>query len=249
MDLTQWIDRIATYFSALNPRPADLVLAVFVCIGLLLLASWVAGRAQMRKRSELILTYLDDSTAADAEIEKPLSSGGFETTLRPAPEPFDFCLVRYRTRAQFNPLAWLLQLIAPSPEHFEIRAMLPSPPGSELVWIRGQLPATALGLYPSRDLWTLRRLDIVDTEYATRGDATNAVQHAFGELQNRFGPFLVHIVVRADIPYTETTQSELLDGIAEPHVTVALSTARLDPAQTPILIALVRNLGRAARID
>ncbi len=249
MDLTQWIDQVATYFRTLNPRPADLVLGVFVCIGLLLLASWVAGRAQLRRRSERFLTYLDDSTAADAEIAKPLSSGGFETTLRPAPEPFDFCFVRYRTRAKFNPLAWLLQLIAPSPEQLEIRAMLPSPPGSELVWIRGQLPPTALGLHPSRDLWTRHRLDTVDAEYSTRGDATNAVQHAFSELQNRFGPFLVHIVVRADVAYTETTQSELLAGVAEPHVTVTLSTARLDPAQTPVLIALVRSLGRAARID
>jgi hypothetical protein len=249
MDLTQWIDQVALSLSSANPSTADLILALVVCVGIVLLASWIAGRAQMLKRSRLFLVNLDDSTAAHTELDRPASAGGFATTLLPAPEPYDFCFVRYRTRAEFNPLAWLLQLIAPAPELLEIRAMLPAPPGSELVWIRGQLPATALGLHPSRDLWTLHRLDIVDAEYATRGDATNAVQHAFGELQNRFGPFLNHIVVRADVAYTRTTQAELVDGTVEPHITVSLSTARLDPGQTQILMALVRSLGRAAQID
>jgi hypothetical protein len=249
MDLNRWIDQIIADLSPASLRPIDLLWATMIGVGILLLASWVAGNVQMLRRSRQFLTYLDDSTAADATIERPISSGGFETKLCPAPEPFDFCFVRYQTRAKFNPLAWLLQLIAPSPERLEIRAMLPSSPGSELVWIRGQLPATALGLHPSRDLWTLHRLDTVDAAYATRGDATNAVQHVFAELQNRYGPFLVYIVVRADVAYTETTQAEIMNGRAQPHVTVALSTARLDPAQTPILIALIRSLGQAARID
>jgi len=249
MDLTQWIEQVELSLSSANPSPTDLILALVGGVGVVLLASWIAGRAQMLKRSRLFLVHLNDSTAAHTELDQAASPGGFATTLLPAPEPYDFCFVRYRTRAEFNPLAWLLQLIAPAPENLEIRAMLPEPPGSELVWIRGQLPATALGLHPSRDLWTLHRLDIVDAKYATRGDATNAVQHTFGELQNRFGPFLNHIVVRADVAYTETTQAAIIDGTAEPHITVSLSTARLDPAQTPVLVALVRSLGRAAQID
>lgn len=244
MDLTLWGEQIA-----MNPAP---VLAV--AIGAIVLASWMAGREQMLRRSRLFLVQFDDSTASSAEVARPASAAGFAITLRPAPDPFDYCSVRYRTSAQFNPVAWLLQLVAPAPEQLVIRAMLPSAPGSELVWIRGQLTGAALGLYPSRELWTRHRLDTVDAEYVTRGDATNAVRFVFGELQNRFGPFLTHIVVRADVASAETSDATALyaavtDGSAEPHITVTLNTARLDPNQTAVLVALVRSLGRAAIID
>ncbi len=224
MGLTQWMDLIVA-----NPV-LMLVFGVFVVLA----ASWLAGRRQMQERGRQFLAQIDDSTVAHAAIDAPVSAGGFIATLLPAPEPYDHCSVRYQTSADLNPFVWLTQLIAPAPEHLVIHATLPSPPGSELVWDRGQSPPTALGLHPGRELWSRRRLDTVDAEYATRGDITNGVQHVFAELQSRFGPFLRRIIVSAE---------------SEPHIIVILSTERFDPVQTPVLIALVRSLGRAATIE
>ena len=109
--------------------------------------------------------------------------------------------------------------------------MLMGRPSAELIWIRGRTPATALGRLPGSGLWTLRRLDFVDAEYVTRGDNTNGVQHVFGELMNRYDPFLSSIVV---------------DAGADPHLNVTLDAARFDPAQVPTLMSLVQRLGRAA---
>ena len=242
MDLTQWLDLIARI-----PRIGRLAVRrlVIVCLA----ASWVAGRRRCSSGDEqfLVPTRRQHSRPMPT-LEAPVSAGGFVTTLLPAPEPFDYCSVRYRTRAEFNPFAWLTQLIAPAPEHLVLRAMLPC-----AARLRACLDSRTDAVHSARSapravsFGPVIALIIVDAEYATRGDTTNGVQHAFGELQNRFGPFLS---TSWSVPMC-LWRSHMLSrkGVAEPHITVTLSTARFDPAQTPVLIALIRSLGRAATID
>lgn len=227
MNWTTW-----TNLTAANP--AMVVISLVICgAGILLVASWAAGRRRWQRRSRRFFDQLEESTASHALPHSAPSAAGFDASLEPAPDPFAQCSIRYRTHAAYNPLAWPLQLISPPPERLVIQADLPSPPASALIWTRGRAPAVALGRGQPTNLWTLHRLDFVDAEYATHGELTNGIQHIFSELQTRYGPFLLQVTVSAD---------------GQPHLRLSLASARLDPAGIPMLLALVQGLGRAARI-
>ena len=210
---------------------SNIFLLAMAGIGLLLLLIWLLGRRHYRACSLLFIRHLEESSAPDAVARVTPTAAGFEADLEPAPDPFARCRVTYRTNAEFNLLAWPLQLLAPSLERLTVQAVLPSAPSANLVWNRGRTPATALGRGEASELWKLHRLDFVEAEYATRGVFTNGVEHFFAELQTRFGPFLGEVYVDAD---------------AEPHLSVTINTARFDPAQLHTVLALVQGLGRSS---
>ena len=213
--------------------PMTLLWLVVVALLLLFAMSWVLSRRHYFERGQQLINEFEDSTISHAVVHSGPMPAGFELDLEPAPDPFNTCRIRYRTSAAYNPLAWSLQLLSPPPERLTIEANLPSAPMAELIWHHDREPAAALGRSVDSTLWILRRLDFAGAEYVTRGPLTNGVQHVFSELQTRFNPFLLHIVVTADI---------------EPHLTIVLDTARFDPAQAPRLLALVLAMGRSARI-
>lgn len=200
---------------------------------ILFAVSWVIGRHHFTVRGRQFIHEFEHSTISHAVLNAGPAPGGFGLHLDPAPDPFSQCRIRYRTSAALNPLAWTLQLLSPLPEYLTIEAELPLAPAAELVWHHDRVPAAALGRSEDSTLWILRRLDFANAEYVTRGPLTNGVQHIFGDLHTRFNPFLMHVVVTADV---------------KPNLTIVLNTARFDPAQAPKLLALFLAMGRAARI-
>jgi hypothetical protein len=129
------------------------------------------------------------------------------------------------------------QLLNPFTHHAErliFVAKLPARPAAELLWQEGQAPGRALAQRDRSHLWVLRRLDVVDAEYAVRGANTGAIEHVFLDLQTRFRPFLVRIGVQAD---------------ADPECTVILRLARFELRDLPAFVTSLRGLGRASQRD
>jgi hypothetical protein len=78
------------------------------------------------------------------------------------------------------------------------------------------------------------RLDFMSTEYATRGVNTNAIRHAFHDMQTRFG----HLLVRCRIQRGETVECEFV-----------LRSSGLDSEDVAALITTIRAVGRAALLN
>ena len=83
-------------------------------------------------------------------------------------------------------------------------------------------------------LWVARRLDFLDGEYSVRGKNPAAVEHAFVELQTRFGAFLQRVSVQAE---------------PAPALDVVLGTAGLNSEEIPALVERVRALARGALLE
>ena len=124
----------------------------------------------------------------------------------------------YRTAQTFDLAGQLLNPVTHHAERLVFVAKLPSRPAAELIWQEGQAPGCALAQRDRSHLWVLRRLDVVNAEYAVRGANTGAIEHVFLDLQTRFRPFLVRISVQAD---------------ADPECTVVLRLARFNLQELP----------------
>src|SRR6185295_15573622 len=102
---------------------------------------------------------------------------------------------------------------------------------AELIWMRGRIPSRALGNDRGATLWVQRRLDFVNSEYATRGVNPGALVHVFTDLQTRFGPWLYKVSIQAeDIPELE----------------IVLTTTALNAEEMSAVVTTLRAAGRAA---
>lgn len=212
-------------------QPAPLLLAA-VCLGaaLLYVLGYVIDRVAVARRSAALFAALNDSARGTPVASSGPDASGFRARLEPAPDPFvEFEVIHESTRVR-NPWAWLFPSTVPRREYLYFFANLADPPTQELAWARRRTPPAALSTTPQRTLWTLHRLDLIDSEYTTRGDNPNGVRHAFVELQTRFGPMLEQLTVYRDDAY---------------HVRLMLRTTTLVHSDVPTLVGLLRALGRA----
>lgn len=210
-----------------NARGVSLLLLVVT----LLLLSWLVGRLQNRRHSQMMLTALNDSARGQIVCPEGAQSDGFAATIQPAPEPFRQFTIVYHAASNLNLLGWLLRGLTRHPDQLFIRGSLPDPPLAELIWTRGGIPGYALGYRASAGLWVQGWLDITNSEYATRGVNPSALVHLFRDLQTRFGPLLSKVQVQAD---------------ARPEVEIVLRGAGLTREEIPALVATIRGIGRAA---
>src|SRR5690606_6064546 len=141
----------------------------------LLVGLWVTARLRKRRRTRAMLAALQGSTRGRVAPFRGPSAWGFTATVTPAPEPFREFSVSYRPMSIFDPVDLARRLGGRTLGLMHVWALLPEPPSAEIVWIRGQAPARAVGREPGRGLWIHHRLDIRSTEYATRGTNTSAL--------------------------------------------------------------------------
>jgi hypothetical protein len=202
-------------------------------LGLLLIVmtGWFAGSVRKSLRSKSILRALNDSSRGKIAPQRGPGAGGFVAEIRPAPEPYRWFWAEYRPRSWLNIMDLVLRIISGHGDWLVLRADLPERPSAELIWLRGQVPGRALGKGPGRGLWMSRRLDFLNTEYATRGVNTGALERAFTDVQTRFGPFVRRFRIQAD---------------ENPEVEVVVSMAGLNMEDVPALITMLRTAGRAA---
>ena len=217
------MERLAAFLPILLPVAAALLYAT----------GFVLDQVQAGQRSRRLLAALNDSARGVPQASHGPGRRGFLADIQPPPEPFDRVTVEHRIRQPLNPWAWLFPATVARREFLLIRATLPTPPRQELIWLRHGTPATALGLEPGSGLWTLHNMDFIAGEYASRGDNTTGVRHGLSELQTRLGPWLDEVTVWHDPAHAE-------------NVRLIVRTAPLTMADVPILINLVRSLGRAA---
>lgn len=216
--------------------PPDLLanrflLTTLVALALLLILAIVAARLQTARRGHAILAVLNESARGQVSMLRGPDSGGFVGSFQPPPEPFVHFVANYRSAAPFDLAGQLLNPLTHHAERLVFVAKLPSRPAAELIWQEGQSPGRALAQRDRSHLWVLRRLDVVNAEYAVRGANTGAIEHVFLDLQTRFRPFLERISVQAD---------------ADPECTVTLRLARFNLQELPALVTSLRGLGRAA---
>jgi hypothetical protein len=204
------------------------LLLLVVTVGLVLIAHW-----QTVHRSQAMLRAFQDSTRGRVLVRRGPDGRGFEAAIEPAPEPMVQFTMHYQARSNLDPRHWLMRR-ARREEQLVIQGRLSEPPQQELHWVRGSIPGRALGKAPSATLWTLHQLDFVQTEFATRGTNPGALIHAFSELQTRFEPLLDQMLVLRE---------------RQPTFTLALRSRKLEVAEIPALVALVRAAGRAARLQ
>ena len=198
--------------------------------GLCGLGGWLLIQWRVRHRSRQMITAFQDSARGHLVLTQPLSGGGFAARLEPAPEPFAHFTITYRVRFHWGLFGWPTHA-HPKDDRLVLQGTLPTRPAQELQWVRGQIPARALGKAPDQVLWLLHRLDFVQSEYVTRGTNPGSVQHSFSDLQRRFEPLLYQITILAE---------------NDPHVVVALQGQKLNIDQIASLMGLVRSIGRAA---
>jgi hypothetical protein len=197
---------------------------------LLFVVGYAVDRVATGRRSAALFAALNDSARGTPVASLPPGANGFVARVEPPPEPFSRFEVQHETVRVFNPMAWLFPSSMRRREYLFFFANLPHTPTQEIAWARHRTPPAALSPTPHRTLWTLHHLDIIDGEYATRGDNPNGVRHAFAELQRRFGPQLEQLTVYRDDAY---------------HVRVMIRATPLVPSDVSIVVGLVRALGRA----
>lgn len=209
-----------------------LLLTSAVAVLLLLILAVIAARVQSVRRGREILARLDESARGSIKLLRGPDAGGFVGTFEVPPDPFLRLVADYRAARTYDLLGQLLNPFTHHAERLIFVAKLPARPTAELIWQEGQAPGRALAQRDRSHLWVLRRLDVVNAQYAVRGANTGAIEHVFLDLQARFRPFLVRISVQAD---------------ADPECTVVLRLTRFDLRELPALVTSLRGLGRAAQ--
>jgi hypothetical protein len=212
----------------LNNRLWPLMLLALIVL-LALALRWIIKSMQTTGRSRAMVAALADSTRSQVITTQPPGRTGFLVALKPAPEPFRHFTISYHATSNFA-------LRHPA-DRLIFQGKLVTSPRAELLWQRGQIPARALG---GRALWARRRLDVTNSEYATRGDNlrgdnVNAIIRVFSDLHTRFGSALEKVTIQAEV---ETE--------GEPEVEVVLWGNQLMPEEIPALVAVMRAMGRAA---
>jgi hypothetical protein len=219
------MEQIANWLS----DPQSMV-TLFSIVALLVLG-WLAGALQNMRRSRAMLGILNDSTRGVVSLQWGPNFQGFFAHIQPAPEPFTQFIITYHAASNLNVLGMLLRPLTRQADRMVIHGKLLAHPKAELIWMRGRIPARALGNDRGATLWVQRHLDFVNTEYATRGVNPGALAHVFADLQTRFGPWLYKMSIQADDP---------------PDMEIVLTTRRLNPEELSALVTTLRAAGRAA---
>jgi hypothetical protein len=204
-------------------------------LALLLIGGAIAlGVSLRRRRAAALALALGDSTRGNLRFAQPLSAAGFQALIAPPPDPFVELSVRLALAGGRSPAAAALWPVGGRGQSLGFAGRFRRPPTAELLWARGHLPDRALGRGVGTQLWVARRLDFLEGEYTVRGKNPAAVEHAFVELQTRFGAFLQRVSVQAD---------------PAPALDVLLDTAGLNAEEVPALVERVRALARGALVE
>lgn len=206
-------------------------LATLLCVAALLAIGVIAGLVQNTRRCAEIAAALSDSTRGRLRPTSASTARHLEARIEPAPDPFREFTVSFAAVTTFSPLDLALRLFFGRKQRLLIRGELLKRPEEEIVWLRGHAPARSLGRSAATALWVQRRLDIVNGEYAVHGVNPAAIEHAFWDLQTRFGAVLEKISVQAD---------------ATPGVEIIVRADNLNAEDLPALVTTIRSLGRAS---
>ena len=191
------------------------------------------GIVTNRRRAWAMAAALGDSTRSVLRYIRPPGATGFAARFAPAPEPFAELSVEFIAANRFSPIDLMKHLLHNRTQELRFAGRLVSAPLNEILWSNLHLPARALGRSRTTELWVERRLDFIQGVYALRGANANAVDHAFSEMQGRFGAF--------------TQSISVLDAPAG-HVIVTLHTNGFNSEEVSALVAALRSLARAGLI-
>jgi len=233
----------------MNPNALfDLRIAIPVALSLLYSLLWAMAAWQTLQRGRALWKALDDSTRSRLDADRTPGVSGFAATLQPAVEPFQHLATVYQPVSIFTPAGVLLRPFMRGQERLLFWGTLHSPPQSELLWVRGNIPAVASGIGARTQLWQQRRLDVLQLDYAVRGSNVGAIETAFRTLQSRFAPLLMVVRVQAH-PDRMDADLPVTGSPFEPQpveVAIVLRSAELSLSEIPALVNAVRALGRAA---
>lgn len=202
-------------------------------LALLLALSWSVGYSQKRRRTQAMLTAVNDATFGRCIPRSRTGAWGFAVSVEPPPERFAEFNISYQPVSIFDPGDLLRICFGKQRATLQIAGVLLDAPTAELIWVRGQPPARALGVRPGRAPWVQSRLDYAGAEYATRGSNVAAIKHLFRDLYARFAPILGSIVIQREV---------------RPHLRV-VARGRIEARDVSPLITSVRALGRAAMME
>jgi hypothetical protein len=220
-----WSEDVWVWFTT-NGRVA----AIGVVVVLVLTLAWYAGWLQKRQRALAMLSAVNDTTFGRCVPRSRTGAWGFAVAVEPTPEPFREFNISYQPVSIFDPFDLVRILFGKRRTSLQIAGMLTHEPVAEIVWVRGQPPARALGVKPGRAPWVYARLDFADAEYATRGTNVGALRHVLQDMYARFTPALVWITVQRE---------------RRPQVRV-VAERKIEARDVSPLIASVRALGRAS---
>jgi hypothetical protein len=205
---------------------------ILAALSLILALTWIAGWLQKRRRSQAILTAVNDATFGRCIARSRSGAWGFAVSVEPAPERFREFNISYQPLSIFDPIDLFRYAFGGKKATFQISGVLMDVPTAELIWMRDQPPVRALGKMPGRAPWVQARLDIAGAEYATRGANIGAVKHVFQDMYARFTPALSLISIQRE---------------RRPHLRVVVE-GRIDARDVSPLITSVRSLARAAML-
>ncbi len=201
-----------------------------ISVLLLLLIGVLAGLVQNGRRNQLLLTALDNSWRGRAKPLRPINWRGFAVTLDPPPDPYVKFEARFTAFSYFSLIDLLLRSGGGAANMLQFTGKLANRPHQEVLWMRGRPAGRALGRSGDPALWQARRIDLLNGDFAVRGVNTSAIEHAFFDLQARYGPFLQKVSLQADEPI----EMELM-----------INAGQLTAEDIPGLVAALRGLGRA----
>lgn len=209
------------------------IAAIVVAVALLLALAWLVGWLQKRRRTQAMLIAVNDATFGRCMPRSQTGAWGFAVAVEPPPERFREFNISYQPMSIFDPIDLLRYWFGRRRTNFQIAAVLLDVPTSELIWVRGQPPARALGTNPGRAPWVQSRLDFAHTEYATRGANVGAMKHVFQDMVARFTPILQLITLQRE---------------RRPQLRV-VAEGRIEARDVSPLITSARALGRAAMLE
>ncbi len=151
-------------------------------LALLLAFAWFAGWQQKRRRTQAMLAAVNDATFGRCVPRSRTGAWGFAVCVEPAPERFREFNISYQPLSIFDPIDLIRIWFRRRRATFLISGLMTDAPTSEIIWVRGQPPARALGTNPGRTPWVQSRLDFTGAEYATRGANVGAVKHVLQDM-------------------------------------------------------------------
>ena len=207
--------------------------AILVTHVVLLALLWYFGWQQKRRRTQAMLRAVNDAAFGRGVPRSRTGAWGFAVAIEPPPERFREFNISYQPLSIFSPVDLARRLFGGHKATFQIAGVLLDAPTVELIWLRGQPPARALGSNPGRAPWVHSRLDYAGVEYALRGTNVGAMKHVFQDMVARFTPILVSITIQRE---------------RRPQVRL-VAAGKIDAGDVSPLITAARALGRAAMME
>jgi hypothetical protein len=209
---------------------ADQQVALLIALSSTALLLWLVGVLRIRRSTEYLLSVLDESTPERMRITA-LPWRGFDAEIPSPADPFWRLFVEYRSPLVFSPVDAFAALVGRHQGTLIIRARFKEMPRSELAWVQGGVPGQALSKDANVSAWIHRRMAIINSEYATRGNQVERLSRTFTEFQARFSPAIRRVCIQAEM---------------ENELEVVVSMHTLSARAIPHLMASVWSLGQAA---